>query len=153
MKKNIKRCMLVCISLITVGILVACTKNSKTSEDVKEKKSVFDKTFYDGAKSVELVGSDMVIEDTEVIEEIKNYILSAKISRSNKNIFDYYGTTMLVFNFDDGSSKTVSMTSELILDLGVTYDTENDICTEIKKIFIDKWYCCVLSSSTVITSD
>lgn len=138
MKKNIKRCMLVCISLITVGILVACTKNSKTSEDVKEKKSVFDKTFYDGAKSVELVGSDMVIEDTEVIEEIKNYILSAKISRSNKNIFDYYGTTMLVFNFDDGSSKTVSMTSELILDLGVTYDTENDICTEIKKIFIDK---------------
>lgn len=130
--------MLVCISLITVGILVACTKNSKTSEDVKEKKSVFDKTFYDGAKSVELVGSDMVIEDTEVIEEIKNYILSAKISRSNKNIFDYYGTTMLVFNFDDGSSKTVSMTSELILDLGVTYDTENDICTEIKKIFIDK---------------
>ena len=138
MKINIKRCMLVCIFLITAGILVACTKNSKTSEAVKEKKSVFDKTFYDGAKSVELVGSDMVIEDTEVIEEIKNYILSAKISRSNKNIFDYYGTTMLVFNFDDGSSKTVSMTSELILDLGVTYDTENDICTEIKKIFIDK---------------
>ena len=138
MKINIKRCMLVCISLITAGILVACTKNSKTSEAVKEKKSVFDKTFYDGAKSVELVGSDMVIEDTEVIEEIKNYILSAKISRSNKNIFDYYGTTMLVFNFDDGSSKTVSMTSELILDLGVTYDTENDICTEIKKNFIDK---------------
>ena len=138
MKINIKRCMLVCIFLITAGILVACTKNSKTSEAVKEKKSVFDKTFYDGAKSVELVGSDMVIEDTEVIEEIKNYILSAKISRSNKNIFDYYGTTMLVFNFDDGSSKTVSMTSELILDLGATYDTENDICTEIKKIFIDK---------------
>ena len=138
MKINIKRCMLVCIFLITAGILVACTKNSKTSEAVKEKKSVFDKTFYDGAKSVELVGSDMVIEDTEVIEEIKNYILSAKISRSNKNIFDYYGTTMLVFNFDDGSSKTVSMTSELILDLGVTYDTENDICTEIKKNFIDK---------------
>ena len=138
MKINIKRCMLVCIFLITAGILVACTKNSKTSEAVKEKKSVFDKTFYDGAKSVELVGSDMVIEDTEVIEEIKNYILSAKISRTNKNIFDYYGTTMLVFNFDDGSSKTVSMTSELILDLGVTYDTENDICTEIKKNFIDK---------------
>ena len=67
-----------------------------------------------------------------------NYILSAKISKSNKNIFDYYGTTMLVFYYNDGSSKTVSMTSELILDLGITYDIENDICTLIKKKFIDK---------------
>lgn len=137
MKINIKRCMLVCISLITAGILVACTKNSKTSEAVKEKKSVFDETFYDGVKSVELVGNNMVIDNIEVIEEIKNYILSAKKSRSNKNIFDYYGTTMLVFNYDDGSSKTVSLTSELIFDLGVTYDVENDICTAIKNLYVE----------------
>lgn len=138
MNKNIKRCMLVCISIIAVGTLVACTKNSKMCEHIKDKNSVFDKNFYDGVKSVALAGNNKVIDDTRIIEEIKNYILSAKISKSNKNIFDYYGTTMLVFYYNDGSSKTVSMTSELILDLGITYDIENDICTLIKKNFIDK---------------
>ena len=140
MHKYNKIFVMICILIAVFGILTACSEN-KTNQKQKNKIeniSVFDEAFYNGVKSVALVGTDMIIEDAKVIDEIKKNLLSVKTSKSNEDISDYYGTTILVFTYDDGASKTVSMTSELILDLGVTYNLETDICSLIRKKFVDK---------------
>lgn len=129
---------MVCILILTMGMLVACEEKNKMKEDVEKNISIFEEAFYEGVKSVTIVGTDKCIDDKELIDEIKKDILSVGKSESNKDIFDYYGTTVLVFTYDDGSSKKISMTSELILDLGQTYSLDKDICSLIRKKFVDK---------------
>ena len=129
---------LIYILILTMGMFVGCEEKNKMKEDVEKNISIFEEAFYEGVKSVTIVGTDKCIDDKELINEIKNEILSVGKSKSNKEIFDYYGTTILVFSYDDGSSKKISMTSELILDLGETYSLDKDICSLIRKKFVDK---------------
>lgn len=90
---------------------------------------------YDRVKSISLFGRAEAIDDVKIIDEIKNLILNVSYSETDKNILDYYGTTMLTMVCEDGSLRAVSLTSELILDDGKTYALGEDICSKIREYF------------------
>ena len=140
MIKNSNRLMVIVIITTIMLLMVACTENAHKNEDSTENttsvvSSVFDENNYDGVKAISLFGKAEVIEDTNTIEEVKKLILNVDYSETDESILDYYGTTLLIMVCNDGSSRTVSMTSELILDGGKTYKVEEDICSKIREYF------------------
>ena len=131
-----KKIVVICTLVIMLVGMVGCSRKDQSKDgETAVEKSIMTTDFYQGVCSIELAGSNIIIEDKAIIEEIKNDILSLEITKSDKNISDYYGNTVLTFNYDDGSSKTVTMTSKFIYDLGETYYTNKDICTPIRQKF------------------
>lgn len=140
MKMSSKKLIVLLMMSVIVSTFIACSNNidEKTESESNMKNdrvSIFDESFYKDLKAVSLVGTDIIIEKEEIIDEIKQLILNVPHSKSDEDIFDYYGTTVLVLMYNDGSSKTISMTGKLILDLGETYTLENNICSEIRAFF------------------
>lgn len=139
MKKRWKLLYL-CLIISTLTMLVACkgNENIKTMVGVDNMNaSVFEEEFYEDIKAISIMGTEKVIEDKEIIDKIINLIINVEHTVSEKDIMDYYGTTVLVMLCEDGTSRTVSMTSEMILDNGQTYSVKKDICSEIREYFED----------------
>lgn len=134
MKIGIVRIIL-CVGVIVCVIISCKNKEMEEVSDIMENTMVFNEGFYENLKAISLVGTGIIIEDKEIIENIKQLILGVSYSESTENILNYYGTTILVMIYNDGSSKTVSMTSEYILDRGNTYELETDICSQIRAYF------------------
>ena len=140
MKKYSKK-LIVALLMTTIAIsVVACEKSKNTNEGDSENMtnvtgSVFDESYYEDVKAISLFGQGKVIEDAETIAEIKNLILNVTYSETDKNISDYYGTTILTMVRNGGSSWTVSLTSDLISDGEKTYLLEEDICSKIRDYF------------------
>ncbi len=140
MKKYSKK-LIVALLMTTIAIsVVACEKSKNTNKGDSENMtnvtgSVFDESYYEDVKAISLFGQGKVIEDAETIAEIKNLILNVTYSETDKNISDYYGTTILTMVRNGGSSWTVSLTSDLISDGEKTYLLEEDICSKIRDYF------------------
>ena len=140
MKKYSKK-LIVALLMTTIAIsVVACEKSKNANEGDSENMtnvtgSVFDESYYEDVKAISLFGQGKVIEDAETIAEIKNLILNVTYSETDKNISDYYGTTILTMVRNGGSSWTVSLTSDLISDGEKTYLLEEDICSKIRDYF------------------
>ena len=78
--------MILCLVLIMFGSVAGCSQNQQDKiEETVVENSVMTSAFYEGIDSVELVGADVIIDDKEVINEIKNYILSLEVTESEKN--------------------------------------------------------------------
>ena len=140
MKKSGKKLIVVMLMTAIAILAVACEKSKDTSEgDIENMTNVtvsmFDESYYDDVKAISLFGQEKIIEETKTIAEIKNLILNVTYSETDKNISDYYGTTILTMVRNDGSSWTVSLTSDLISDGEKTYLLEDDICSKIRDYF------------------
>lgn len=139
MRRNQRKLAAILIIGAVLSTFNACGKTSnerlESESTMNDVISIFDESFFDNAKAISLVEKDLTIEDEKIINEIKQLIINVPHTESDKNIYDYYGPTILTLTYSDGSSKTISLTSDLILDGGNTFALNEDICSEIIDLF------------------